>query len=64
MKIPCPYCNGAQAQHAEFCHLCHGEGVVVSTDDFRERQISIHELHPGNRFRLMAGLSLLPEIKD
>jgi hypothetical protein len=39
----------------------HQLATPKSESERREERRSFRQLHPGNRFRLMAGLSMLPE---
>lgn len=39
----------------------HQLATPKSESERREERRSLQQLHPGNRFRLMAGLSMLPE---
>jgi len=39
----------------------HQLAIPKSDSERREERRSFQQLHPGNRFRLMAGLSMLPE---
>lgn len=59
-KVPCPY-EHAGPYH-DFCFLCGGTGQVERRPDYRiQSHPPIDSMHVGNRFRLLAGLSLLPE---
>lgn len=47
---PCPYCNADNL-----------EGLGPTDEERRENWRELDKLHPGNRFRLMFGMPLLPE---
>ena len=48
-------------KHAGLIQDNHHLAPPKSESELRDERRGLQQLHPGNRFRLMAGLSMLPE---